>query len=49
MKWSKEKMKEMNPKEKGPGKCASPNATTISCSVNKVSCAIVELYAVINE
>ncbi len=29
IRWSREKMKEMNLKSNGPGKCASPNATTI--------------------
>ena len=40
MKWSKEKNERNEPQRKGPGKCASPNATNISCCVNKVSCAI---------
>jgi len=34
----RKKGKEMNPKQRRPGKCASPSATTISFSVNKASC-----------
>ena len=43
-------MKEMNPKQKiDQGKCANPNATTISFFVIKQLCAACQTFATIYE
>ena len=44
------KVKEMNPKQKiDQGKCANPNATTISFFIIKQLCAACQIFATIPE